>query len=112
MLDEKIGIIEAPYSIDWDWGTGTREARREPGFLGGEHRLWKIWSGWIVGWLMGTVNPRRRRDCAISPIMKGEESHKQGVGGKMGWTSFSGQKRWQKRCFGATSRVCESNKSE
>jgi len=43
--------------------------------------------------------------------MKGEESHKQGVGGKMGWTSFSGQKRWQKRCFGATSHVYESNKS-
>jgi hypothetical protein len=42
MLDEKIGIIEAPYSIVWDWGIGMREARRVPGFLGGEHRLWKI----------------------------------------------------------------------
>jgi len=42
MLDEKIGVIEAPYSIVWDWGCGMREARRKPGFLGGEHRLWKI----------------------------------------------------------------------
>jgi len=42
MLDEKNGFIEAPYSIVWDWGNRTREARREPGFLGEDHRLWKI----------------------------------------------------------------------
>jgi hypothetical protein len=42
MLDEKIAIIGAPYSVILGWGSGTREARREPGYLGGEHRLWKI----------------------------------------------------------------------
>jgi hypothetical protein len=42
MLDVWFGFIEAPYSIGWDWEIGTSEARREPGFLGGGHRLWKI----------------------------------------------------------------------
>jgi hypothetical protein len=42
MLDEMIGFIGAPSSVVWNWGNGTREARRQPGFLGGEHRLWKI----------------------------------------------------------------------
>jgi hypothetical protein len=57
------------------------------------------------------VNPYKERDSATSPIMKGEKGHKQGACGKMGWASFSGQKCWQKRCFGATSRERESNKS-
>jgi hypothetical protein len=42
MLDEKIAIIGAPYSIVLDWGYGTKEARREPGYLGREHRLWEF----------------------------------------------------------------------
>jgi len=42
ILDEKNSFIEAPYSIVWDWGIGMREARRKPGFLEKEHRLWKI----------------------------------------------------------------------
>jgi hypothetical protein len=33
MLDEKINIIGTPYSVVLGWGYGTREARREPGFL-------------------------------------------------------------------------------
>ena len=45
----------------WDWGTGTREARRLPGFLGEEHRLWKIKSEWILGLMRRAVNPRRRQ---------------------------------------------------
>jgi hypothetical protein len=57
------------------------------------------------------VNQQVFKDSAVSPIMKGEEGHKQGARGKIGWTSFSGQKCWQKRCFGATSRGWESNKS-
>jgi hypothetical protein len=47
MLDEKIAIIGAPYSVVLGWGSGTREARREPGFLGenmdcGKFRVVKI----------------------------------------------------------------------
>ena len=34
MVDEKIGFITTPYSVVWVWGNRTREARREPGFLG------------------------------------------------------------------------------
>ena len=57
------------------------------------------------------VKERQCWDSAISPIMKGEECQKQWAGGKMGWTSFSGSKCWQRRCFCATSRGWESNKS-
>jgi hypothetical protein len=47
MLDEKIAIIGAPYSVVLGWGSGTREAWRAPGFLGenmdcGKFRVVKI----------------------------------------------------------------------
>ena len=45
------------------------------------------------------VNYYFLRDCAISPIMKGEEGHKQGTWEKMGWATFQkidNYPRWEK----------------